>query len=141
MKTRNTIKASCRAAAILFTLGITTLNAGSIRFMEANECGENQKGECEDKAGTRIDFKKTEGFTNDDARSVTLLNVRKGAIIRVYDNPEGKEDDDYAEIVVKKEVQSYCVKSFENTYEDDTVKVTFHKNNGLDGKVSRVEVD
>ena len=114
---------------------------GHIRFREYNHCEGNHKGECTDQSGTKINFKNTDGFTNDDARSAQLLNVRAGAVIRVYDSPVGKTSDDWTEIVVKKQVQEYCVKTFEETYEDDIVRVTYHRNNGLDGKVSRVEVD
>ncbi len=75
------------------------------------------------------------------ARSVSLFNVRVGAVIRVYDDPKGKTSDDWTQIVVKRSVQEICVKSFEHTYEDNDVKVTFHRNNGLDGKVSYCRVD
>ena len=115
--------------------------AGTLRFMEGPNGTQNQKGECTDDPGTRINFKETGGFTNDDARSLILLNVRKDAIIRVYDSPDGKTSDDWMEIWVKKEVQQYIVGSFETNIDDDVVKATCHPNNGLNGKVSRVEVD
>jgi hypothetical protein len=114
---------------------------GYIRFMEGNNGTQNQKGECTDVASQRINFKETDGFTNDDARSVILFNVRAGAIIRVYDNPDGKTSDDWMEIRVKKEVPTYTVGSFESNIDDDVVEAIYHPNNGLDGKVSRVEVD
>lgn len=113
--------------------------AGRIRLMEGNNGTQNAKGECCDKKGT-VMKKGDKGFTNDDARSLLLLNVRKGAAIRIFDSPDGDTGDDYTEIVVLKEVQEYCVGSFERTYTDDTVRVTYHPNNGLDGKVSRVTV-
>jgi hypothetical protein len=114
---------------------------GYIRFMEGNNGTQNQKGECEDTAGIRSKFSDQDGFTNDDARSLILINVRAGAKIRVYDNPDGKTSDDYMEIEVKKEVQEYTIKTFEKDIDDEVVKATYHPNNGLDGKVSRVEVD
>ena len=84
-----------------------------IRFMEGKDCSQNHKGECTDEPGQKINFKKTDGFTNDYARSCTLLNVRAGAVIRVYDSPDGKTGDDWTEIVVRKQVQRYCIGSFE----------------------------
>ena len=128
-------------AITLVTCFTSLATAGEIRFMEGNNCTQNQKGELTDAAGQKINFKKAKGFTNDDARSVSLFNVRTGAIIRVYDDPKGKVSDDWTEIVVKRSVQEICVKSFENTYEDNDVKVTFHRNNGLDGKVSSCRVN
>lgn len=122
-------------------LAATASSAGKIRFMEGNNGTQNQKGECTDTAGTRIKFSETDGFTNDDARSVILFNVRAGATIRIYDNSDGKTSDDYMVIVVKKEVQEYTIGSFEENIDDDVVKATYYPNNGLDGKVSRVEVD
>lgn len=121
-------------------LGIS-VHAGEIRFMEGNNGTQNQKGECSDAPGTKINFKKTKGFTNDDARSVILFDVRAGAVIRIYDDPDGKTSDDYMEIKVKKQVQKYTINTFEQDINDETVEATYHRNNGLDGKVSRVEVD
>ncbi|MBK8038513.1 MAG: hypothetical protein IPK22_15490 [Verrucomicrobiaceae bacterium] len=115
--------------------------SGTIRFMEGKNGTQNRKGECSDAAGTRIKFSDNDEFTNDDARSVILLNVREGAVIRIYDNTDGKTSDDYMVIKVKKLVQQYIVGTFEENIDDDVVTATYYPNNGLNGKVSRVEVD
>ncbi len=114
---------------------------GYLRFFENNGCTGNQKGECTDDPGQRINFKTRSGFTNDDARSLQLLDVRAGAVIRVYDSADGKRSDDWCEIQVKRQVSEYRVDTFERSEDGDVVKVQYHRNNGLDGKVSRVEID
>lgn len=77
---------------------------------------------------------------NDEIRSVKLLNVKKGTVLRVFDNEDGKLEDDWAEIVVLKDVASHVVSSFEAGQEDGVVRIHYSRNDGLDGKISRVEV-
>ena len=55
--------------------------------------------------------------------------------------PKGKLDDDWCQIEVIGKQDEYTVDSFEHSYADSVVKVTFHRNNGLDGKVSMIRVD
>jgi micrococcal nuclease len=43
-------------------------------------------------------------------------------------------------IIAKRAIDVYCVTTFERTYEDDAVQVIHLHNNGLDGKVSRIEI-
>ena len=114
--------------------------SGHLKFMEGNDCTQDIVGEATDEVGQEINIKKTSGFTNDEARSVLISNVQVGIVLKVYDNPDGKQSDDWTEVFVKKQVLEYCITSFEQTYEDDVVQVFFHQNNGLDGKVSRIEI-
>jgi hypothetical protein len=78
---------------------------------------------------------------NDEARSAKLLDVRVGAVITVYDSPDGSTNDDYCTIRVKKTSPEYTVATFERSYDDEYVSVSFARNNGLDGKVSRIRVN
>lgn len=78
---------------------------------------------------------------NDEARSAKLLNVRVGAVITVYDSPDGSTNDDFCVIRVKKSSPEYTVATFERSYDDEYVSVSFARNNGLDGKVSRIRVN
>jgi hypothetical protein len=80
---------------------------------------------------------------NDEARSCTIVDASAGTVIRVYDSPSGSESDDWAEIRVNENVSSpVVVNTFEATatYGGGTVSVTFHKHNGLDGKVSFISI-
>jgi hypothetical protein len=77
---------------------------------------------------------------NDEARSVKLNDVRVGCKITVYDSGSASTNDDYCIIEVKKQVHEYIVGTFERSIDDDTVRVTFIRNNGLDGKVSYIRI-
>lgn len=84
---------------------------------------------------------------NDAARSLALYNAAKGRHIFIYDNSDDPDrspterKDDWTEIEVLKDVWFKAINTFEKSFSDDDVRVTYHKDNGLDGKVSRVYVD
>ncbi|AMP97756.1 hypothetical protein AY601_0814 [Pedobacter cryoconitis] len=72
---------------------------------------------------------------NDRARSAKIYS--DGPItFTVYDSPDAKTNDDYTVIRVKTAANGVYISSFENNYEDDNLKVTYYRKNGLDGKVS-----
>jgi hypothetical protein len=109
---------------------------GIIAFYEGNNGTQNIVQAVEDYPGQ--DFKPTK---NDEIRSAKLYNVRPGAEIRVFDSPEGAMNDDFCVVNVKRQAPEYTVDTFERTYEDEYVRVTFVRNNGLDGKISRIKVN
>jgi hypothetical protein len=78
---------------------------------------------------------------NDEARSMVLHGVRKGAIITVYDNPDGRRNDDFCVVRVKKRSVEYTIRTFERSYDDEYVSVSYIRDNGLDGKVSRIRIN
>ncbi len=71
-----------------------------------------------------------------------IKSVRKGTRIRIFDSPDGDTNDDYTDIVVKKDIENMDIRvdSFERTFETEFLKVEYVRNNDLDGKVSRFEV-
>jgi hypothetical protein len=66
----------------------------------------------------------------------TLHNVRAGCQFKLFDSPDGNTNDDICIVNVKKLVSEYVIDSFERTYEDETVAVSYIRNNGL--KVSLI---
>ena len=78
---------------------------------------------------------------NDEARSLKLLNVRAGAVIIVYDSPDGALNDDYCVIRVIRSQPEYTVGTFQRSYDDAYVSVSYARRNGLDGRVSRIRID
>ena len=86
-------------------------------------------------------LQKNRGAKNDHATVARLFNVRRGAIIRLFDSPCGCKSDDWVEIRVLKNVPNWPVLTLESTFNDGVIDVTYYKKNGLKGKVSRVEVD
>jgi hypothetical protein len=107
---------------------------GTITLYEGNNATQNIVSSYQDNAH--------EGKVspNDEARSVKLNNVRSGCRITVYDSKSPSTNDDYCVIDVKKDVHEYIVGTFEQSIDNDTVRVTFHRNNGLDGKVSYIKI-
>ena len=58
----------------------------------------------------------------------------------VYEQYDCK-DDDYTEIRVLRDLpEPLTITSYEKTYRTQFIAQTFHKYNGLDGKVSRIEI-
>jgi len=60
------------------------------------------------------------------------------------DSPKSKEEDrkkdDWTEIKVKKYIAKVVIGSFEKNRDENDVYVEYHRKNGLDGKVSYIEV-
>lgn len=76
---------------------------------------------------------------NDAARAAVLRDVPAGLAITVLDRKDGNREDDHTVIVTKKHVDRLVLTTFESNLRRDDVDVTYFRNNGLDGKVSRVE--
>lgn len=116
--------------------------AERIIFQEGNDCWQNTVGFLDLSGNARtIDLTEKIGWANDEARSVSLTNVRAGTVITVFNESDGNINKDYAEIIVKQDVPGRCIGSFETSFEDDQIKVDYHRDNGdLDGKVSLIKV-
>jgi hypothetical protein len=91
-----------------------------------------------------INFKKKQNrCENDEAKSMVLTGFfKKGTRIFLYDNPDGKRSDDWFEIEFKDDMVNvrYVIPSFELSFKDRFIWATYHKKNGLNGKVSRMEI-
>lgn len=123
------------ALNITATPGRATEDIAEIRFHNRTET----VGVTHSDARQDINFKTRRGFRNDEARNLSLINIRANTLITVYDSSPPSTRDDWTTIYVKKRINSsqmIRVKSFENSYENDFVKVTYRRKNGLDGKVS-----
>jgi hypothetical protein len=87
---------------------------------------------------------KNERGKNDEASSIRFQNVVSLRVI-VYDSPKGSRNDDWTEIEYY-EGTDVCISSFEGESYGQVnsagsgYNFTHHHKNGLDGKVSRVEV-
>lgn len=109
---------------------------GIVVFYEGNNASENIVQTVEDQPGQ--DFKP---IRNDAIRSLKMYGVRPGAEIRLFDSPDGAMNDDFCIIMVKRIAPEYVVPTFEKSYEDESVQVTFIRNNGLDGQISRIRIN
>jgi hypothetical protein len=71
---------------------------------------------------------------------VKLVFVAPNTVITVYDSPEKEKEDDYAIILVKRLVGTIIIDHFEQDRDDENVTVVYIRNNGLNGKVSRITI-
>lgn len=112
----------------------------TIVFYEDTNAQQNIVCTLSDSQGLTVNFKEYGACDNDEARSVKLVQVPAGSVIRVYDHPEGRTNDDYTVITVLSDITgSEVISTFESSYTNTYVRVEFHRHNGLDGKVSRVQ--
>lgn len=115
-----------------------------IFFYEGNNCTQDIKAKLRSYSSHDINCKKSNNCDNDEIRSVLLMSYGKSRYtLKVFDHPDGKQNDDWSVLKVDttKFVGSQCVKTFEKDRNLQGVEVDFHKDNGLDGKISRIEVD
>lgn len=79
------------------------------------------------------------GCENDEARSATLLNLKAGSVISIYDSPSRSREDDWTTLEVTKDFEKITINSFETARWPDGILLKWvNHNNGLDGKVSSV---
>jgi len=112
-------------------------------FYEGNNCKQGVKARFDSHSDNNVNCKKSDRCVNDEVRSVKLWSYGKSKFkITVYDNPDGKKNDDWTTIEVDttKFVGKQCLKTFEKDIKMKGVKSNFHKDNGLDGKVSRIKI-
>ncbi|MBO9730746.1 MAG: hypothetical protein J7623_19040 [Chitinophaga sp.] len=109
---------------------------GIIVFYEGNNGTQNIVQTVEDTPGQNF-----RPVKNDEIRSCKLYGVRPGCEIMAYDSPDGSTSDDFTIINVKRISPEYTVDTFERSYEDEYVVVSFIRNNGLDGKISRIKIN
>jgi hypothetical protein len=119
------------------------VTTGKIRFYEGNDATQKMLCTVSTTSDKTCKLKEDDdcGCDNDEARSAELSWVKPGTTITVYDDPDGGTGDDWTEIKVKRLFKYETIGTFEGSYENDYVKVTFHHHNGLDGKVSRIVIE
>lgn len=124
----------------LFTTTGVCRRQGQLSFREDNGCVEDFVGWLTERSGNLVNFTNNDAFTNDEARSLSLSNVRAGTIIRVYDNSAGSTNDDWTQIFAKTNISSTCVGTFQTSSDTPSLRIDHHRVDNLDGKVSRVDV-
>jgi hypothetical protein len=109
---------------------------GIIVFYEGNNGSGHIVQTVEDVPGQNF-----KPINNDVIRSVKLYGVRPGCELSLFDSPEGATNDDFCIVNVKRTSPEYTVDTFERSYEDDYVVVSWIRNNGLDGQISRIKIN
>ncbi|BEV73627.1 hypothetical protein THUN1379_31090 [Paludibacterium sp. THUN1379] len=76
---------------------------------------------------------------NDAIRSGFVWNAVAGSEIKVFDSPSYSTSDDYTVIHFKQDLPfPMPLNTFEQSFENEYVKVQLHYKNGLDGKISAI---
>ncbi|RMU61009.1 hypothetical protein ALP25_04858 [Pseudomonas syringae pv. syringae] len=128
-----------------------TLSQGGLYFYEDNRANRAEDTSCVvpvnqsgGTSGVQYDLKlASRGCENDELKSMELEGVRAGTRIELYDNPNGDRQDDFTIIDVKQSIpmgKRVRIDSFEGTSDTFYYRKLASRNNGLDGKVSRIKV-
>ncbi|MEB0039164.1 MULTISPECIES: hypothetical protein [unclassified Pseudomonas] len=120
------------------------LSEGGIYFWEENNADRKQDAVCVVPRGKTTLSLPTRGCENDEARSLSLSGMAKGTRITVSDSKDGNQNDDYTVINLKRDIginERVVIPTFDADYNNNTYYVVNYRNNGLDGKVSRIVVD
>merc|ERR1712107_932041 len=114
---------------------LSTAHGGDLTLFEGNDGSEDQVCTLRWSRGLSTwNFKNFDACKNDEARSAIL-----------YSAADGATSDDYVQIKVRGRVtKPVLIATFESSLdikmEEGLLEVRFHSKNGLDGKVSRVEI-
>lgn len=115
-------------------------------FFEEAGCQQNAVGSLRVPAGNSSHnvADDLDCFDNNEADAVLLSGAFPcGGKLVVCDDKADCRADDRATIYLKRPLapnQAYCVRSFQETFEDEWVKIVYAGGDGLNGDVSRVEV-
>ncbi|MFK8031478.1 MAG: hypothetical protein AB8G18_14675 [Gammaproteobacteria bacterium] len=88
-----------------------------------------------------FNFETNQQCDNDRARSIVMYDVPAGTFMRLYDSPEGAENDDWAQVNIKQNVERFVINNFESDINTPFVEMIVLRDNGLAGSVSRFEYD
>lgn len=83
------------------------------------------------------------GCENDEARSMSLSGVAKGTRIQLYDNASGNTQDDHITVDIMRDIgihERVVLPGFEADVSNSHYRAVYNRNNGLNGKVSRVVI-
>merc|ERR1719431_575531 len=116
---------------------------GEFSLYEGNEASQDQVCTLYWNGDDEWNFQHFDACTNDEVRSGILRKAGIGTTITLYDSPSGDKGDDYTIIKVKGDLDDdVVIGTFEKNQvlADGVVEIVHHHHNGLDGKISRVEV-
>lgn len=118
------------------------LNNGGIYFYEDTHANKAQDAVCVIPTTRGVVNLKANGCENDEAKSLTLSGVTKGTRIKLFDSPDGNTQDDHLIIDIKRDVginERVLLSDFQNDHNNSNYQVVYNRNNGLNGKLSRIE--
>ncbi|HEX8593535.1 MAG TPA: hypothetical protein VF682_09680 [Pseudomonas sp.] len=120
-----------------------TLTEGGIFLWEGNNADMKQDAVCALPTEYNNFKFPTRGCENDEARSMSISGLKKGTRIIAFDDGNGDRSDDYTIVDIKRDIgtdEDIVLGSFETNVNNDTLQAVYIRNNGLDGKVSRITI-
>lgn len=119
------------------------LNNGGIFLHEGPNASRSQDIVCVVPVRPGVVNRKVHGCENDEARSMSLSGVASGTRIQLFDSGSGNTQDDHITIDVKRNIgigERVVIPSFESDASNSNFQAVYNRNNGLDGKTSRIVI-
>lgn len=119
------------------------LSRGGIYLWEHNNANPSGDTVCVIPRGARTLQLPAAGCENDEARSLSLSGIDKGTRITLFDSASGNREDDHIIVDVTRDIaihEKVVVGTLEQNRTTDAYRAFYVRNNGLNGKVSRVEI-
>ena len=115
---------------------------GEIRFYEGDHCSQHYIGKL------NSDFTQSWDLTlisapvsNETAKSCTLIDVKPGTEILLYDDTFGLAQQNSTVIKVISNIQERCIDSFTTSLSGPDVEVIINHNLGELGGITRIELN
>lgn len=130
---------------------VAAMTQGGFYFYEGNDVDRARDtvcvlpgGQSAPGNGVHYDLRlATRGCEEDEIRSMELNGISAGTRIELYDSPSADRQDDFTIIDVKQSVplrQRVRINSLEGSEDNFWYRKLAFRNNGLDGKISRIKI-
>ena len=126
-------------------VSVHTCTTNTVTLWEGNFIKQDLVGVIDVDKNKFVNFKKTSGVDNDEARSARLWNMEAGQILIFSDHPDGKSSKDrMVAVMMQSFTGSADLNSFETDVDNSKVRAVFQQGSSddgkLDGKVSSLRV-
>lgn len=121
----------------------TALNNGGIYLHEGPNATKSQDIVCVIPVRPGVVDRGANGCENDEARSMSLSGVAKGTRIQLFDSASGSTQDDHVIVDVMRDIgihERVVISSLEANVSNNDYRQVYVRNNGLNGKVSRIVI-
>ncbi len=115
---------------------------GCIYFQKKDDASDSYFVKMLASGGQSVNLKDFSGLNDEVAKGI-LTGLRRGTVITVFDDPEGKWTDDYTIIEVHTDiVTELALSTFEESRaQDPNINMAYMRYNGLNQKISHVRID
>ena len=115
---------------------------GEVRFYEGDSCTQHYIGKLNSDFTQSWDLSLINApVSSETAKSCTLIQVKPGTEIRLYDDTFGLSQQNSTVIKILAEVDERCINSFTTALTDSDLEVTINQNLGELGGITRIELN